>query len=127
MATFQLDIIPDNVFSVTLYKLGRNHPIFASALVGAVVAPVAVISGLFLLGFGRGGIIRGSLLAGIQSGIGDVVKGSRFAFFQSIGAGAFRIPTLLVVSAIGSIIAMQNQQSALAILKTFNRIFAFLR
>jgi hypothetical protein len=127
MAYFKVDIVPERVFSVALYNLGKNHPVFASALVGAVAAPLGVATGFFLLGFGRGGILRGSFIAGIQSGIGDVLKGSNFAFFQSIGAGAFRIPTLLVVSALGALFAMQYQRNALLLLRIFNRTFAFLR
>ena len=39
-----------------------------------------------LMGFGTAGIISGSAAAAIQSSIGNVVAGSVFAFFQSLGA-----------------------------------------
>lgn len=42
---------------------------------------------LGLFGFGSGGVIGGSLAAGAQAGIGNVVLGSIFATLQSAGAG----------------------------------------
>jgi hypothetical protein len=51
-----------------------------AATLGAVIAgPVAVVGGLAVLGFGGAGIAAGSIAAGIQSGIGNVVVGSAFA------------------------------------------------
>ena len=40
---------------------------------------------LSLVGFGAGGIIKGSLAAWIQSLIGNVVPGSIFALLQAFG------------------------------------------
>ena len=42
--------------------------------------------GLAVAGFGTAGVAAGSLAAGIQSGIGNVVAGSLFATAQSVGA-----------------------------------------
>ena len=44
-----------------------------------VAAPVAVLGGLALTGFGAGGVVAGSVAAGIQSYIGSVAAGSLFA------------------------------------------------
>ena len=52
-----------------------------------VAAPVAVLGGLALTGFGAGGVVAGSVAAGIQSSIGSVAAGSLFAskpFIDSI-------------------------------------------
>ena len=52
-----------------------------------VAAPVAVAAGLAVTGFGAGGVVAGSVAAGIQSSIGSVAAGSLFAskpFIDSI-------------------------------------------
>lgn len=38
------------------------------------------------LGFGAGGVVAGSIAAGVQSMIGNVAAGSLFAALQSLGA-----------------------------------------
>ena len=38
------------------------------------------------LGFGSAGIVGGTVAAGIQAGIGNVVAGSAFAALQALGA-----------------------------------------
>lgn len=53
-----------------------------AAAPGLVTVPL-----LGAAGFGQGGVIAGSIAAGIQSGIGNVAAGSVFAFFQGAGAG----------------------------------------
>lgn len=53
-----------------------------TGLGGTVLASTA----LGAAGFAEGGIIAGSIAAGIQSGIGSVAAGSAFATLQSIGA-----------------------------------------
>lgn len=53
-----------------------------------VVAPGIVTQpALAMAGFGSEGVAAGSLAAGVQSGIGNVVAGSAFAGLQSAGAG----------------------------------------
>lgn len=49
------------------------------------VGTAVVGGGLMLAGFGAGGIVAGSVAAGIQSGIGNVAAGSVFATVQSLG------------------------------------------
>ncbi|KAF8242739.1 hypothetical protein K440DRAFT_664575, partial [Wilcoxina mikolae CBS 423.85] len=44
---------------------------------------------LLFIGFRAGGILAGSMAARLQSRIGNVSKGSLFAFLQSNGAGGF--------------------------------------
>ena len=44
-----------------------------------VATPVVVVGGLALTGFGAGGVVAGSVAAGIQSSIGSVAAGSLFA------------------------------------------------
>ena len=51
-----------------------------ATIVGASIAgPLVITGGLALLGFGAAGVGAGTLAAGIQSGIGNVVAGSLFA------------------------------------------------
>jgi hypothetical protein len=54
------------------------------AKTGGAVAGVFCIP--IVMGFGTGGIVAGSIAAGIQSSIGNVAIGSMFAFAQSAGA-----------------------------------------
>ena len=67
-------------------------PLFESVVTGSAVAgTVAVVnvaSGAVIsaLGFTAGGVGAGTVAAGIQSGIGLVAAGSKFAALQSIGA-----------------------------------------
>ena len=44
-----------------------------------VAAPVAVVAALAATGFGAGGVVPGSVAAGIQSSIGSVASASLFA------------------------------------------------
>mmetsp|Transcript_12394 Transcript_12394/g.16273 ORF Transcript_12394/g.16273 Transcript_12394/m.16273 type:complete len:170 (+) Transcript_12394:69-578(+) len=60
-----------------------------NALFGVAGAAAVVATGglaLTLAGFGAGGIVSGSIAAGIQSGIGNVAAGSLFAAAQGAGA-----------------------------------------
>ena len=50
-----------------------------AASVGGTIAIAASIP--IIMGFGAAGIMGGSIAAGIQSGIGNVVAGSMFAIF----------------------------------------------
>lgn len=38
------------------------------------------------IGFSTGGVVAGSIAAGVQAGIGNVAAGSTFAALQSVGA-----------------------------------------
>ncbi|PVG00923.1 hypothetical protein CPB86DRAFT_782166 [Serendipita vermifera] len=55
--------------------------IAGTAAVAAVATPVA----LGVLGFSTGGVVAGSIAAGMQSGIGNVAAGSLFAMAQAAG------------------------------------------
>ena len=51
-----------------------------ATVVGAsIAAPLIVTGGLAIAGFGAAGVGAGTLVAGIQAGIGNVVAGSWFA------------------------------------------------
>jgi len=65
-----------------------NEPVKATLIVagGAVVGAVAFPIAASALGFGAAGVAGGSIAAGLQSGIGNVVAGSGFAYMQSIAA-----------------------------------------
>ena len=64
-----------------------NTALTGVAIVGGIAAGVAVIP--IALGFGTAGVVGGSIAAGIQSGIGNVVGGSLFAICQSLGMTGF--------------------------------------
>ena len=64
-----------------------NTALTGVAIVGGIAAGVAVIP--IALGFGTAGVVGGSIAAGIQSGIGNVVAGSLFAICQSLGMTGF--------------------------------------
>ena len=50
----------------------------------AGIGTCVVGGGVMLLGFGGAGIVAGSVAAGIQASIGNVVAGSLFATVQSL-------------------------------------------
>ncbi|KAF2271992.1 uncharacterized protein EI97DRAFT_239297 [Westerdykella ornata] len=70
----------------------------AAAIAASIVAPpvAAGLAGPIIgaAGFGSGGVVAGSMAAGIQSSIGNVAAGSAFAFLQSAGAGGAAAGTL---------------------------------
>nr|XP_021003905.2 interferon alpha-inducible protein 27-like protein 2 [Parasteatoda tepidariorum] len=77
-------------------------PVLIGAAIGGVclvALPAAVLS---FLGFTGAGVAAGSVAAGIQSGIGNVVAGSVFAFLQSIGATGVSAAASTGFAAIGS-------------------------
>ncbi|CCC07088.1 unnamed protein product [Sordaria macrospora k-hell] len=65
-----------------------------------VVAAPALLTGpvLSFMGFGSGGVVGGSIAAGIQAAIGNVVAGSWFATVTSAAMGGYGVP---VVAAVG--------------------------
>jgi hypothetical protein len=60
----------------------KEYVLPATALVVCTVAPPAIVA---VAGFSTGGIVAGSLAAGLQSSIGNVAAGSAFAILQSAG------------------------------------------
>ena len=58
----------------------------AAGIFGFFAAPVAAGAALTAAGFGAGGVIGGSIAAGVHSTIGNVAAGSAFAAGQSAGA-----------------------------------------
>ncbi|KAM7216266.1 hypothetical protein V8F06_008385 [Rhypophila decipiens] len=78
------------------FKWAKENPLTAASGVVAggglavVVAPALVTAPLLgLAGFGSSGIVGGSMAAGIQAGIGNVVAGSTFATLTSAGMGGY--------------------------------------
>ncbi len=67
-----------------------NYIIGAGLVTAAVaVAPIAI-------GFGSAGVVGGSIAAGIQAGIGNVVAGSVFSTMTSLGmTGVFTTATVV--------------------------------
>ena len=66
------------------------------AITGGTVAFISTVP--ILLGFGTGGIVAGSVAAGIQSLIGNVAAGSLFASLTSLGMTG----TLATVAGVGA-------------------------
>lgn len=73
------------------------------------MAPIAVPAALSVIGFTSGGVVGGSIAAGMMSSVGNVAAGSAIATMQSIGAaglGATGTAVGGVVSgAVGSVVA----------------------
>ena len=79
---------------------------------GAVVAAPCIVASA--LGFGVAGIAAGSVAAGVQSTIGNVVAGSAFATMQSLGAtGTFAYGATAggATAAAGMAMAHQNNKN----------------
>ncbi|EJF67506.1 hypothetical protein DICSQDRAFT_151729 [Dichomitus squalens LYAD-421 SS1] len=75
------------------------------ALVGAAVPTLAVAgvaAALPVIGFGTGGVIGGSIAAGIQSTLYGAFTGGLFSVFQSAGATIVAPAALEVVAAAGA-------------------------
>ncbi|KAI9465363.1 hypothetical protein BJY52DRAFT_1221020 [Lactarius psammicola] len=73
--------------------------IAAGATTGVVLTPIVAPAALGVVGFSAAGPVAGTMAAGIQAGIGNVVAGSLFATAQSVAMGG-AIPA--VVSAAGA-------------------------
>ncbi|KIM32301.1 hypothetical protein M408DRAFT_326907 [Serendipita vermifera MAFF 305830] len=63
----------------------KNKTRLAYVAGGAIVVGVAAPALVLAAGFGTGGIIAGSIAAGVQSTIGNVAAGSAFAALQTAG------------------------------------------
>jgi len=59
----------------------------AGATAGVFLTPVLITAGLGVVGFSAAGPVAGSIAAGMQAGIGNVVAGSLFAGAQSVAMG----------------------------------------
>ena len=108
-----------------------------SATVGGVVAPIVVTATLGVIGFGAAGPIAGrflyqvtidalrhitlrnklgSMAAGIQSGIGNVVAGSLFAGVQSVAMGGAMAGTVATAaSTLGGAVGIATAAGAAVI------------
>ena len=75
----------------------------AKYAIGGAIIVGTITSVPALLGFGTAGIVKSSLAAGWQSGIGNVAANSGFAFFQSLGAKmtAGKVATAVIGGAAG--------------------------
>ena len=76
----------------------REATIGGATIACALAGPLIVTGGLAVAGFGTTGVAAGSLAAGIQSGIGNVVAGSLFATAQSVGAVGLAQGTAAAIS-----------------------------
>ena len=88
-------------------------------LVGVGIASGIIAGGALIpvaLGFGSAGIVGGSVAAGIQSGIGNVVAGSLFSVCQSLGMTGFFTALSAKVATVGTIAA-----GTFGLRKIFNR------
>ena len=61
-----------------LCQIGKGAAITGGIIAGVGLVPMA-------LGFGTGGIVAGSVAAGVQSTIGNVAAGSAFSTLTSLG------------------------------------------
>ena len=75
------------------------------AILAAIgIATSAAGAALSYVGFTTAGVAAGSVAAGLQAGIGNVVAGSAFAIAQSLGMSAVfatAIPVGAAVAAVG--------------------------
>lgn len=70
----------------------------------AVAGPVAVTTGVGLLGFGTGGITAGSWAAGFMASYGGTVaSGSACAVLQSVGAAGLGVVGVGAFAAVGGV------------------------
>ena len=118
VAAAQLPVVADTLktASADTAAFAMTNPCttaaYAAAAVGAVVtvAPAIVASpALAAAGFAADGVVKGSIAAGVQAGIGNVVTPGLFATLQSAGAGGYGVAA---VSA--GVSAVSGTASALA-------------
>ncbi|KAA8910427.1 hypothetical protein FN846DRAFT_939226 [Sphaerosporella brunnea] len=85
----------------------RENPVksvvIAAGTTVAIAPAVLIVPVLGTLGFSAGGVVGGSIAAGVQSMIGNVAAGSLFAFCQSAAAGGYGAAT--IAAAGGSVAA----------------------
>jgi len=82
--------------------ISTNPYVIAGAVVGGVTTVVALPVVASVIGFGGAGVVAGSIAAGAQASIGNVVAGSTFAALQSAGVLGFAVSTKLAVGAAGA-------------------------
>lgn len=70
--------------------------------VGAAVALGGTTIALPAIGFGSAGIVAGTIAAGVQSSIGNVVAGTMFASLQSAGVVGLATGTKAIIGAAGA-------------------------
>jgi hypothetical protein len=81
--------------------------IFPAVLILGGAATSIIGAGLTAAGFGTTGIVGGSIAAGVQAGIGNIVAGSTFAALQSAGmTGAIATATSAGAAAVAAGAAM---------------------
>ena len=103
-STTSLDLKRPTKVSDTTTRSSSSMDMYRVATIGgatiacALAGPLIVTGGLAVAGFGTAGVAAGSLAAGIQSGIGNVVAGSLFATAQSVGAVGLAHGTAAAIS-----------------------------
>ena len=75
----------------------------AASGAGVCAAGQAIVAGV---GFTSQGVLAGSIAAGVQSGIGNVVAGSAFAGLQAIGATGAIISVAPVAVVAGGVVGL---------------------
>ena len=84
-------------------ELIAAHPYATAAVVGAVIAPIAVPAGVAALGFSSAGVVAGSAAATMQATMGGhVAAGGAFAIAQSIGAAGLSAAGTVATASVGA-------------------------
>ncbi|KAF8419184.1 hypothetical protein EV426DRAFT_702045 [Tirmania nivea] len=96
-----------------VFDFVKDHPWI---LIPLIIPALELFIGL--LGFGATGVVAGSLAAALHSYIGNVPKGSIFAFLQSVGAGGWGQAALqmtnmyvtiaVIIAAVGAFLIQQG-------------------
>lgn len=82
-------------------KLFGHKAVFGVGVaLGVLTTPIIVPTALATVGFTSAGVVGGSVAAGMQASVGNVVAGSAFSVCQSIAMGG-SVPT--VVSAVSGV------------------------
>ena len=91
-------IVAPNIQTTVIYPI-------IGGILGLVFATCVAPRCLTAIGFSTAGVVAGSMAAAFQSYIGNVVAGSLFSLFQSVGAvGGLSWITTSAVTAFGTFI-----------------------
>jgi hypothetical protein len=98
---YTMDNQQDNKEAKPPNRLFGHKAVFGVGVaLGVLTSPMIVPTALATVGFTSAGVVGGSVAAGMQASIGNVVAGSAFAVCQSIAMGG-SIPT--AVSAVSGV------------------------
>ncbi|KAI8921086.1 hypothetical protein DFJ77DRAFT_448476 [Powellomyces hirtus] len=112
--TFPNVTLPDALHNITLPHWNVTLPTFDQVMsspafhfiLGGLVALIIVLAMVACLGFGGGGVVAGSVAAGVQSVCygGAVAAGSLFSLCQSIGAAGLGCWPATICFVVGGIL-----------------------